>query len=66
MIQDQELRLKCLELAVSKTPDFNEQIGRAKKYVEYVLGSADKAAEEHKHLQGAAPQKKQDNSRILA
>jgi hypothetical protein len=36
MRDDQELRFKCLELAVKTTSDANEQLARAKTFVDFV------------------------------
>lgn len=35
-MQRDELRLECLKLAVSKTPDFNEGVLRAERYFEFI------------------------------
>jgi hypothetical protein len=32
-----ELRLECLKLAASRTPDFNEGVQRAERYFEFIM-----------------------------
>ncbi len=41
----EEIRLECLKLATSKSPDLHEQMARVKVYYDYVVGPAPKPEE---------------------
>lgn len=66
-----ELRLKCLELAVSKSADFMDQMTRAKRYEEYISELVEddsvKTPEAQNRIEPKKldPAKRTDNSRIL-
>jgi len=64
----EELRLKCLELAVSKSADFNDQMTRARRYEEYVSELSQTAEPEAQAVAAPKrvdPAKRTDNPKIL-
>lgn len=64
---NQELRLKCLEIASKTSPAYNEIIARANNFIEFVGSDKEKketpsgVAELHK----SAASKKADNPKVL-
>lgn len=61
----EELRLKCLEIGMSKTPDPREAMARADMFLEYVCRSEPKQESKPTDGDKISSGKKSENSRIL-
>lgn len=65
MTNEEEIRFKCLELAVKTTPSFQEQMGRAVEYYKYVLTPDNPQDESKSAAVKLNPAKRTDNAKIL-